>query len=72
MCRAWVASVEAELVRPDDPRGRGAVWPWGIGAVTWRPDDVWEAAMAVESSASPEVRWRLDALLRVSRRWEGP
>ncbi len=62
------ASTELELVIPDDARGRGTVWPWGLVAASWRRDD-WEAALAVEASASPEYRQRLDALVQLSRRW---
>jgi hypothetical protein len=72
LCPAWVIAAEAEVVRPDDDSGRGALWPWGLAAVTWHPTKDWDAAVAVEASASPEVDWRVDALARVSRRWEGP
>jgi len=72
LCRAWVFSAEAELVRPDDPRGRGTLWPWALGALTWHPTADWDAAVAMEASSTPEVVWRVDALARLSRRWEGP
>lgn len=70
LCPAWVVSAEAELVRPDDDRGRGAFWPWGLAALTWHPTSDWDAAIAVEALASPEVAWRVDALARLSRRLE--
>ncbi len=69
-CPAWMASAEFELARPDDDRGRGKLWPWGLAAVTWRSESKWDAAMAVEASASPELRYRVDVLARLSRRWE--
>jgi hypothetical protein len=72
LCHAWAASLEAELVRPDDSHGRGTLWPWSLAAVTWRPTSEWDAAIAVEASASPEYRSRVDVLARLSRRWEGP
>lgn len=70
-CPAWMASAEFEVARPDDDRGRGKLWPWGLAAVTWRSESKWDAAMAVEASASPELRYRVDVLARLSRRWEG-
>lgn len=66
-----VASSEIELVIPDAARGRGAVWPWALVALGWRPDAQWETACAVETRASPESEFALSALLRVTRRWEG-
>lgn len=65
------ASTELELVRPDDPRGRGALWPWALAALNWDRGD-WQAAVAVEASASPEYRSRVDGLFQLSRRWGKP
>ncbi len=67
----WLTS-ELEVAVPDESRGRGRVWPWGLVALRWDPDSPWQAAIAVESSASPQHRARADALLRVSRAWEEP
>jgi hypothetical protein len=65
------ASTELELVRPDDPRGRGSLWPWALAALSWERGD-WQAATAIEASASPEYRSRVDALFQLSRRWGKP
>ena len=65
---ALALATELELVIPDDDRGRGAVWPWALLAATWERAS-WSAAVAVEASASPEYRHRVDALLQLSRRW---
>jgi hypothetical protein len=65
------ASTELELVRPDDPRGRGSLWPWALAALSWDRGD-WQAAVAVEASASPEYRSRVDGLFQLSRRWGKP
>ncbi len=65
------ASSELELVRPDDPRGRGSLWPWALAALNWDRGD-WQAAAAVEASASPEYRSRVDGLFQLSRRWGKP
>lgn len=62
------ASSELELVIPDDARGRGAVWPWALAALGW-DHGPWHGAVAVEASASPEDRRRVDALLSVGRAW---
>ncbi len=68
----WSTSAEVELVMPDEPGDRGTLWPWALGAVTWRPTHAWELAGAVEASATPQARSRVDALVRISRTWEGP
>lgn len=65
------ASSELELVIPDDPRGRGAAWPWAIGAVGW-DHGPWHGAAAVEASASPEDRHRVDVLFNLGRVWGAP
>ena len=68
---AWVASTELELVAPDAPDGRGALWPWALAALAWTRG-AWDAAIAVEASASSEHRHRVDTLARIGRRWELP
>ncbi|HEU0029191.1 MAG TPA: hypothetical protein VFQ53_01075 [Kofleriaceae bacterium] len=65
------ASTELELVVPDHPRGRGVVWPWALAALGW-DRGAWHAAVAVEASASPEDRYRLDALAQLGRTWGMP
>lgn len=69
--RSLTASVELELVRPDEARGRGALWPWALAALAFAHGD-WQSAVAVEASASPEYRRRVDALFQLSRRWGAP
>ncbi len=64
------ASTELELVVPDDPRGRGAVWPWGLGAISWRSQSGWETAAAVEASSGPENRSEVHVLARLSYAFE--
>ena len=68
---ALAASTELELVRPDEPRGRGTLWPWALAAISW-DHGPWQAAVAVEASASPEYRSRVDALCQLGRRWGAP
>lgn len=65
------ATTELELVVPDHAHGQGAVWPWGIVALGWDRAG-WQAAVAVEASASPEDRHRVDVLGQLSRRWGMP
>jgi len=68
---ALAVSTELELVRPDEARGRGTLWPWALAAINWDRGD-WQSAVAVEASASPEYRSRVDALFQLSRRWGMP
>src|SRR5690606_24898482 len=67
---AVTASTELELAFPDDPQGRGAVWPWGLIALSYWPLHSLEAAAAVEASSSPEYEAALAALIRVTSRWD--
>ena len=61
-------SAEVELVVPDEERGRGVVWPWALLAGTYKAH-AWNMAVALEASATPEYRHRVDALVQVGRQW---
>ncbi|HUH00425.1 MAG TPA: hypothetical protein VML75_00440 [Kofleriaceae bacterium] len=67
-----VAATELELVIPDDAAGRGAMWPWGLVALAWRPVPLWEASAGFEARSSPQHRYAISGLLRLSRQWEAP
>jgi hypothetical protein len=45
------------------------VWPWALVAIS-STHGAWDAAIALEASASPQDRDRLDVLAQLSRRWE--
>jgi hypothetical protein len=64
------ASTELEVAAPDKPNGRGAVWPWGLVALAWRPWAAWEIAGATEAAATPEHASEVNALVRLSRALE--
>lgn len=64
------ASTELELVIPDHDQGLGRVWPWGLAALSWSGGP-WQAAVAVEASASPTDRRRIDGLVQLGRTWGG-
>lgn len=66
------ASAELELVFPDDPNGRGDVWPWGLVSLAYSPRPLpWLAmAAAVEGGASPTNEAFVSALARVTASWE--
>ena len=66
--RSLVLGSELELVIPDDPRGRGTAWPWLLGSIAYVRGD-WQAAVAVEASASPLYTGRVDVLAQLNRRW---
>jgi len=68
---ALTASSEVELVLPDHDRGLGRVWPWALVALGWTSGP-WNAAIAMEASASPTDRRRLDALVQLGRTWGKP
>jgi hypothetical protein len=65
---ALALSTELELVIPDRDRGLGRVWPWGLAALAW-DTGTWQAAVAVEASASPQDVRRFDVLGQLGRRW---
>jgi hypothetical protein len=67
--RYFAASTELEVAMPDEPRHRGAVWPWGLVALRFKPDPQWELASALEASASPTSLAAVTGLFRVSRAW---
>jgi len=64
-------STEVEIVVLDHPEGRSPAWPWGLMALSWRSSSRWEVAGALEASSTPEHRYETDALLRVSRTFDG-
>ena len=66
LTRHFSASTELEVVLPDDPRGRGKVWPWGLVALRWSPVPSWQVAGAVEAASTPTSTQSVNALLRVS------
>lgn len=59
-------SSEIELVAPDRPRGAPAVWPWVLGALTYRVADAWDAAAGIETSAGPTDKAAVYGLARLS------
>ena len=64
-------SSEIEVVVPDHPDGRGAAWPWGLMALSWRSKTGWEVAGALEASSTPQHRYETDALVRLARSLDG-
>jgi hypothetical protein len=72
MNRFLSAAAEVEVVVPDDARGRGRVWPWGLLALRFKPEPRWEMAGAVEASSSPTALSSVSGLVRVSYVWGKP
>jgi hypothetical protein len=60
------ASTELELVVPDRPRGRPWLWPWALGALSYRIARAWDVAGGIEASSGPEDRGVVVALARAS------
>jgi hypothetical protein len=69
LSRLFTAATELELVAPDEARGRGLVWPWGLVALRFKLQPQWELAGAFEASASPTATSALSGLLRASYVW---
>ena len=70
--RGFRYSSELEVVVPDQPDGRGAAWPWGLSALSWRSRNGWEVAGALEASSTPLHRYEADALVRLTYALGGP
>ncbi|HKE20191.1 MAG TPA: hypothetical protein VKB80_35195 [Kofleriaceae bacterium] len=68
---ALVASLEGELAVPEHADGDGSIWPWGLAGLSRRFGS-WEAAAAVEASASSDYTHRVDAIGRLTWLWEAP
>ncbi len=65
----WRVSTELELVVPDDPRGRGDIWPWGLVALRYSPVRSVDVAAAVEAASTPSAVREVNALARVGWMW---
>ena len=62
--RLFRLATELEVVVPDRPRERGAVWPWGLVALALKPSPRWDLALGTEASSGPQYRGELNVLLR--------
>jgi hypothetical protein len=59
-----------ELVAADDPRDRGALWPWARVGASTSIGAHWLIAAGVGARGGPEYERELEALVRVSYRTE--
>lgn len=64
-------ATELELVVPDAPRGRPAVWPWALGAISYRFARAWDVAAGIEASSGPADRGLVAGLARLSYVFDG-
>ncbi|MFO0614835.1 MAG: hypothetical protein U0414_19765 [Polyangiaceae bacterium] len=64
-------SAEAELAFPDDPRGRGVVWPWALTALRFDATRALSLAASVEASATPSYASSVVGFFRASGTWGG-
>lgn len=67
--RWFIAAAELEIVAPDDPRGRGVVWPWGLVGLRFHPAERWEMAGALECGASPTAVSQVSGIFRIGYAW---
>jgi hypothetical protein len=58
--------LSVELVAPEAPAGRGALWPWARAGVRYALAEAWSVAVAIGAKASPEQVHEVEALARVS------
>ena len=72
LARRVHASTELEVAAPDDPRGRGLLWPWGLVALAWSPAPAWQVAGAVEAASTATATREINAIARVSWAWGAP
>ena len=66
------ASTELEVAVPDNPRERGALWPWWLIGIRYLPTSFLETAAAFETSSTPLYARSFGGLLRVSGTWGTP
>ncbi len=59
-------ATELELVVPDHPGDRPWLWPWALGAVSYRIGTAWDVAAGVEASSGPTETGTLAGLARLS------
>lgn len=66
------ASAEVEVALPDEPEGRGEVWPWALVALSYSPHFArWlDLAAGAEAGATPTSEAFVSALVRASATWE--
>ena len=66
------ASAEVEVAFPDEPEGRGEIWPWALVAVSYSPSFArWlDVAAGAEAGATPMNAAYVSALVRASATWE--
>lgn len=64
--RNLAATAEVEIVRPDNPPGGSAVWPWGLLAMTYRAGPSWSFAGAVEALRTRDDRTEVHGILRAT------
>ncbi len=64
-------ATEIELVVPDRPAGRPPVWPWVLGACSYRISSAWDVAAGVEASSGVESSATVVGLTRLSYVFEG-
>ena len=66
--RALRVHAGVELVAADEPRDRGALWPWARAGAAYALGEHWLFAAGIGARASPEIASQVEALLRVSYR----
>jgi hypothetical protein len=79
--RAWLripflpqltGSAEGEVAIPDEPRGRGFVWPWGLFAARYMPAAWVDVAAGFEIGSTPQYATVIGGLLRATGKWGVP
>lgn len=79
--RAWLrlpilsvlaGSAEVEVAIPDEPHGRGGVWPWALLGLRYTPVPYVDVAAGFEAGSTPKYEAIVGGLLRATGRWGVP
>lgn len=66
IARGIRVATELELVVPDQPNGRGSVWPWALLALGYRSPRGWDVSAGVEASSGRTYLAEVNGLARFS------
>jgi hypothetical protein len=66
------ASTELEIAVPDHSKNRGVAWPWWVVGLRYDPTKFLQAAVGLETSATPLYTRSVGGLMRLTGIWGAP